>query len=1325
MSIIDGTLKVLDTLDNVTDSILDMHIGDGKYGLYGKLNWLLRRSLGLRYKSYGFMLENVTRNAGNGYFTYDGFGTPIGEMSNPYYNTFFMPARFITDPVRRMTSNYIEHFKSVYGENLSVENINYTHNFTIKGEASKVGSIDLSNVKDSLISPTYSAYDAIIRKNNNAVTNPNSLETDTELGWVNGFHMVNTLRNAIVQNDEHKSYEYSITEKLGKAFGMNTEAVTDGNILDISYRRSFDNGRFEDLSPFDEEASPVYNSNYGRYEDLGVYKDYYKSTPSKTTRKFIFDSVRKNRYRPTIEDGDKAVTYLDTMLKSRDEGGVGHVDSFIDGNSIRYIFNTLSTHSNIAGEGILNTYGEREGKSAHNIMSKTANRGIRFGITNTFSNTLTSNDLLKKTNDAFKEGKLGTLISRFESGPNAISENDIKETAYTKGHGLSHGRNLLKTVATKENGYNNPYCRVWTHHHQYNRLKDAIRPFSESDDTIITQGELYSNYNFSSFSASARDNFGNGRQRLDEYGVLNHKNGLVNITPIDGPTENKVDIRNCMFSIENLAWRGVSDMNNSEYRVGGLSPEQKGPNGGRIMWFPPYDINFNEQTSTQWNETEFVGRGESIYTYRNTRRTGTLNFKLLIDHPSIIDYWEGRKKISKVNGIVGDDDLNDPEQQILRFFAGCEMLKANPQQNIPRVSKENPPAVDEPAPTPKTRVVSFFVFYPNDYSGMDDDPTSAITYLINGLGSGYEYNESTKRNNQITPTLTTYYSNGKKVGGYEVRTTTGISLRRTPCDAMVKSFATAQTANGKKIKLALQVGPEKKPWWKCKWYYRCDKNKVDEELYKHESYVDSASFGLNSLYSDTAKNTILDNNQDIEEKNLFSLTDVFVALTKGNSSSLLGGHFSPKNVKDFTDIISSGNIEKIVCNGFASLDGGTKKQSENSKRNNELAKYRAKTVKDWLKNKMGVKAKKWEVLSQTYAPFRGVTDVSSLRRKYERRARIDIYIKVEDSKLDVNALSSGSQPSSGLGKTYLTSQTNASYAYAGENYITNYIDALSNERFESDGLTNSKNAQKRSENVRFALDNTPSLSMNVRNNIHNGNVGNSADGSSYTMGDNILKNNLSDGFTESKTNFDADGGVLGVTNTVDNNTTGPERYDNEAKFFELLEINEPVLHHKITEKIKYFDPAFHSMTPEGFNARLTFLQQCMRQGPTISSSDNGEVTANNLSFGRPPVCVLRIGDFFHTKIVINSLDIQYDPLVWDLNTEGIGVMPMIAQVSIGFNFIGGSSLSGPISRLQNALSFNMYANTEVYDNRSELVEYDPSDGQTIKNYHPYYPNIEN
>jgi hypothetical protein len=69
------------------------------------------------------------------------------------------------------------------------------------------------------------------------------------------------------------------------------------------------------------------------------------------------------------------------------------------------------------------------------------------------------------------------------------------------------------------------------------------------------------------------------------------------------------------------------------------------------------------------------------------------------------------------------------------------------------------------------------------------------------------------------------------------------------------------------------------------------------------------------------------------------------------------------------------------------------------------------------------------------------------------------------------------------------------------------------------------------------------------------------------------------------------------------------------------------------------------------------------------------------------------------------LNIQYEQPQWDLNPEGIGVQPMLANVTLSFVFQGGSSLGGPIQRLQNAVSFNYYANQEVYDDRADVAVY--------------------
>ena len=169
------------------------------------------------------------------------------------------------------------------------------------------------------------------------------------------------------------------------------------------------------------------------------------------------------------------------------------------------------------------------------------------------------------------------------------------------------------------------------------------------------------------------------------------------------------------------------------------------------------------------------------------------------------------------------------------------------------------------------------------------------------------------------------------------------------------------------------------------------------------------------------------------------------------------------------------------------------------------------------------------------------------------------------------------------------------------------------------------------------------------------------------------------------------------------------RYETESEYFSKLKENDPIIWKNIKDKIKYFDPAFHSMSPEGFNARLTFLQQCTRQGHTLeqrNSSDNYTQTANNLAFGRMPVCILRLGDFIYSRIIINTMSISYGDggIQWDLNPEGAGVQPMMAKISMGITILGGQSLEGPVSRLQNAVTFNYYANAGVYDDRADRAK---------------------
>lgn len=1373
MGFLNTTAKILDTTARVLN---EAAFGDIRNifrngGLYD----FRMRPIGLYQKSYGFMLDHIYRNIGNAEYVYDGYSTPIGELCNPFYNTIVRVPWFYLDDYKNSTANYLEYVRDTYGAALSVENINTNDLFHLSEEAAAVGYVDGSFAIEAL------ANDADL------IPNPNETGTDTYMGLESGYYNRETLRNAVVANDERNSYNSYITDRIYDYIGLTTGNVTDKKTYNAQINH--ETGRYEDgvFSPLELVDSPVDISNYGHYTDIGSYSGYFNSLSDKSKsyyNKNVF--ARKKLYYPAIREGGDTLqpgkTYFGRVgisighenLTPKNSNGFEAVA--VDELQIRYIFGTLEEHSNISDikNGGVYVYTENEYGSSTNITYASFNAGTKFSRYTSYGSGLTAKDLLYKTNESFKNGNYKTIIARFHTDSSEAEQTDTTQTAVSS-FGLSHGRNLLKIKDRwndESEGYNNPYCRVWTFYHQYHRLADAIRPLP------YTAEELYGQYNFSAFTADhSQKGFENGRVRLERFGSLNKNNGLVNITPIDsGDASKKVDIRNCMFSIENLAWKdsfSTSQKERETFQSGGLSAEQKGPFGGRIMWFPPYDLKFSENVNVNWNETNFIGRGEGIYTYTNTTRSGNLSFKILVDHPSIINYWENRGK-SVSNSV---DDVDDPEQQLLRFFAGCDMLTAKPGP----APEPEPVIEDDPIPSPDTQVLKFFVFYPNNYSGVDDDVDFAMKYLTNGLGAGkerkwhYSASKGCYTEDKITDYEIQYAKADNRYGGYEMRPGMPISIVREQDrakialggkidDVKVGKYGNGLHCNDGKTTLYVQEGDGTDVWWQRKWYYRIDKA-YKNQLLKKASYIDKASYCLNSK---AGQSKVIEAFSVEDTSNIYSFADVYVALEGGDAKYVLDGLYDDAKVSSFLNKIKQYGVEYVECIGRASSQGY---EASNA----ALQLNRAKTIKKWLSSKSYFDANKiTSSTGGTGGEGTGINngDESSISNKLWRCAEINIHLKAAVSKTAQASLSESFMPAETVktrgpveegvneGTHHQTNflntpqQTVIGYEKLGNERIKNFNDLSSNKLIEERALKDRITSIR----MNHLSDNINGLALNLKSSIRNGNVNvNSifdavadfSEHSKYFQYDNLgfITNEM-----RGKSTFNyalnamhdnaAQDEIAGLNNTVEDktdvaiangtnnystregtNNNQVTRYDNEATFFSMLEKEEPFLHHKISDKVKYFDPAFHSISPEGFNARLTFLQQCTRQGPTIGNSDNytANNTANNLAFGRPPVCILRIGDFYYTKILIESMTINFDPLMWDLNTEGIGVMPMIANVDLNFKFIGGSSLAGHIARLQNALSFNYYANTEVYDDRSELVEYDEN-GDLAK-FAPYNPTI--
>ena len=755
------------------------------------------------------------------------------------------------------------------------------------------------------------------------------------------------------------------------------------------------------------------------------------------------------------------------------------------------------------------------GASVKSFKSTSTSEGFTPSI-DSFDN---GSRIMKNMNKMFANNEIKSLINRFHSDKN-VDKDDQLISAYSE-YGLSRGRNLLKKQHNDDNvtGFENPYCRVWTAHYQYSKMKDRIRPFMDGG-TFMSIKELQSNL------GKLRPN--NGAQRLNDNSVL-MDSGFVKITPFnkDGQLSGGRDsLKKYMFSIENLAWKNFATPDR-------LANEQIGPFGGRIMWFPPYNIKFTENINVSWKDNDFIGRGEKIYTYVNTDRGGTLSFSLLIDHPSILNKAVGTGD----NSGVSDED-------ILRFFAGCGVLE--PAAGAENNDDNNNESVVEPEDdnvTPRHKPdqqfieKNFVVFYPNNFSAKK------------------------------------YYSNMAEV---------------------VSKLDQYEMSNNARAFTEMDID------W--------EKQKLQEINYDNMSRY-NLNFGN---WSDELKSLIAQMLPvgDIEElgsyDDLKTLNVLYNYPTNDGSTGIFG-----LDTRDY-------EIDSIEVCGFASDHGYPEYNEILAKDRRETIKRLAKYFCATIDNDKFVEGETREI------PIREVgheDNVNEIKAKIARSAVIKFKIKLRD---DVTP------------------------SIDGDNEGVVYVDD-EEPVVEETQETQSDNTQTGEETREVVLT------------FHGGQ---GAEPYYYT-------------------------------------------YQNEFLYFKEIEATHPLEHKKIVDKVKFFNPAFHSLTPEGFNARLNFLQQCTRQGPTIGShsgdenkdGSNTSKMAGNLSFGMAPYCILRVGDFYYSKIVIDSLSIDYDNSggpQWDLNPEGVGVQPMFANINMNFHFIGGQDIEGPVAQLQNALSYNYYANSSVY-----------------------------
>jgi hypothetical protein len=858
-------------------------------------------------------------------------------------------------------------------------------------------------------------------------------------------------------------------------------------------------------------------------------------------KSILFSNLEYNRYSPNY---DRNITRAGQLLNNI-FGDIGRNNEQDDSGNL-YVGgrDELKYTTSPAGETPINAYGEPTGAVVlgPDAVGKLyeGNQNLDFGLND--NNTLVGGFVWTKTGSE----EIGALIGPEGEQFSPSEDNDTNSTAinltnrysssleyeFKKGSILDNTQRLIDSapasgLARRLHAGNaiNQMSKVFNDgYKELTKGSKVIKYYTDANKKLIgaeygrlfTKDRPYQQYkDLQSTVANTSASETNGNIRKYSTSVIDSTYNL-NIAPWKGQGSTNViggQVKKYMFSIENLAWKGSALFND-------LPGCEKGPNGGRIMWFPPYDLTFSETSSPSFDPTSFLGRPEPIYTYKETSRTGSLSFSIIVDHPSVLNLI-AKKELQ--------NDLTDKKDSVIEsFFAGA--AKFDLYELAARFATLDIQTLKE-----------------LQESVLSSNQSSAD--IVSSITTNLPQNSSVATN---LPNFSEYQGYGAYFPQWDA------TIKTNSYDAVYNSYMLQKPT-----------------------YIAYPESNRTTFLFP---IITQNYEKLDKLRGEVLKAVVDNNCQIVFEMN-------------GVKFPTIGTTSAENRNKDYIDSL------KLFFSNFTDSN------------NNKLAKYiNDKTVKFVYSNLLLTEAETKPTDGTQNIKVDCSINLPQSAETYSLEAMCSRYVTF---------------------KSISVTPKNPSNANAGSN-------------------TTAENLANQS--TPFGL--TPQSPQDIQ------------------------KKNLTKRLLRTK-------------------------FLNECDYFEVLKQTDPFAYTSISDKIKYFQPAFHAITPEGLNSRLTFLNQCTRPGNTIPViNDQGQqdtsTSTYNTNFGTPPVLVIRVGDFYNTKAIPDNLQLTFENL--DINPEGIGLQPMIAKVTLGLKLIGGSGLRGPIDKLQNALSFNYFANTEMYDERADATE---------------------
>ena len=255
--------------------------------------------------------------------------------------------------------------------------------------------------------------------------------------------------------------------------------------------------------------------------------------------------------------------------------------------------------------------------------------------------------------------------------------------------------------------------------------------------------------------------------------------------------------------------------------------------------------------------------------------------------------------------------------------------------------------------------ITFYVFYPNNYSGRNDAPqvkssvVHAIDYLTGGINTQKRYVDTEGAMRAILDGLpldgraiedfpTESASNEFELDGFP----RGYEMGEGAISLPFELEAMEEFAEKAGFSYAPIYGDPRRVGKIYLWHYRIDDATLDQKLLADPNYYEDKSFGLNANEGLPYVQAYFGN---YPGQKLVSLADMYAALN-GNTGHI-ADHTNAETVREIREILDNAKIQTITLEGFATSQdnySGANAAEVGRRRNNELSTNRAYTVRDWL-----------------------------------------------------------------------------------------------------------------------------------------------------------------------------------------------------------------------------------------------------------------------------------------------------------------------------------------------------------------------------------------